>query len=120
MQLTCGVDWAEAHHDVALVDMDGAVVARSRIDTGASGFNDLLALIAEHGGSAEHTAIALETDKNLLVVAPTTVNGVSNMGCSFLRFISLVSPLACDTAIEPSITDAWVPAAPPNGHGCGK
>jgi superoxide dismutase len=36
MQLTCGVDWAEAHHDVALVDMDGAVVARSRIDTGAS------------------------------------------------------------------------------------
>ena len=69
MQLTCGVDWAEAHHDVALVDVDGAVVARSRIDTGASGFNDLLALIAEHGGSAEHTAIAVETDKNLLVVA---------------------------------------------------
>jgi len=69
MQLTCGVDWAEAHHDVALVDVDGAVVARSRIDTGASGFNDLLALIAEHGGSAEHTSIALETDKNLLVVA---------------------------------------------------
>jgi hypothetical protein len=69
MQLTCGVDWAEAHHDVALVDVDGAVVARSRIDTGASGFNDLLALIAEHGGSVEHTPIALETDKNLLVVA---------------------------------------------------
>jgi transposase len=69
MQLTCGVDWAEAHHDVALVDVDGAVVARSRIDTGASGFNELLALIAEHGGSAEHTAIAVETDKNLLVVA---------------------------------------------------
>jgi transposase len=69
MQLTCGVDWAEAHHDVALVDVDGAVVARSRIDTGADGFNDLLALIAEQGGSAEHTPIALETDKNLLVVA---------------------------------------------------
>lgn len=69
MQLTCGVDWAEAHHDVALVDVDGTVVARSRIDTGASGFNDLLALIAEHGGSVEDTAIALETDKNLLVVA---------------------------------------------------
>jgi transposase len=69
MQLTCGVDWAEAHRDIALVDMDGAVVARSRIDAGASGFNDLLALIAEHGGSAEHTPIALETDKNLLVVA---------------------------------------------------
>jgi transposase len=56
-------------HDIALVDTDGAVVARSRIGTGAGGFNDLLALIAEHGGSAEHTPIALETDKNLLVVA---------------------------------------------------
>ena len=69
MTLTCGVDWAEAHHDVALVDMDGTVVARTRIDTGAGGFNELLALIAEHGGSAQHTAIAIETDKNLLVVA---------------------------------------------------
>ena len=28
MQMTCGVDWAEAHHDVALVDEDGALVAR--------------------------------------------------------------------------------------------
>ncbi len=36
-----------------LVDVDGAVVARSRIDTGASGFNELLALIAQHGGSAK-------------------------------------------------------------------
>jgi transposase len=69
MQLTCGVDWAEAHHDVVLVDVDGTVVARCRIDTGAAGFSELLALIAEHGGSAEDTPIALETDKNLLVVA---------------------------------------------------
>ncbi len=69
MKLTCGVDWAEAHHDLALVDEDGALVARSRIDTGATGFNHLLALIAQHGGSAQDTPIALETDKNLLVVA---------------------------------------------------
>ena len=34
MQLTCGVDWAEAHHDVALVDVDGAVVAQSGSVTG--------------------------------------------------------------------------------------
>lgn len=26
MLLTCGVDWAEAHHDVALVDVDGALL----------------------------------------------------------------------------------------------
>jgi len=69
MQMTCGVDWAEAHHDVALVDEDGALVARSRIDTGATGFSMLLTLIAEHGGSVGDTPIAIETDKNLLVVA---------------------------------------------------
>src|SRR6476661_2288974 len=69
MKLTCGVDWAEAHHDIALVDDDGALVARARIDTGATGFNAMLALIAEHGGSVEDTPIAIETDKNLLVVA---------------------------------------------------
>jgi transposase len=69
MGITCGVDWAEAHHDVALVDEGGAIVARSRINTGATGFTDLLALIAEHGGSVADTPIAIETDKNLLVVA---------------------------------------------------
>jgi transposase len=69
MKLTCGVDWAEAHHDVALVDEDGVVVARARIDTGATGFTKLLALIADHEGSAQDTPVAIETDKNLLVVA---------------------------------------------------
>jgi hypothetical protein len=61
------VDWAEAHHDIALVDDHGALVARARIDTGATGFRAMLALIA--GGSVEDTPIAIETDKNLLVVA---------------------------------------------------
>jgi transposase len=69
MALTCGVDWAESHHDIALVDDGGALVARARIDSGATGFNAMLALIAEHGGSVEDTPIAIETDKNLLVVA---------------------------------------------------
>lgn len=54
---------------MALVNKDGVVVARARIDTGATGFSKLLALIAEHGGSIEDTPVAVETDKNLLVVA---------------------------------------------------
>src|SRR5271157_3524416 len=69
MKLTCGVDWAEAHHDIALVDDNGVLVAGARIDTDATGFSAMLALIAEHGGSVEDTPIAIETDKNLLVVA---------------------------------------------------
>lgn len=69
MTITCGIDWAEAHHDVALVDDVGTIVARRRIDTGAAGFTSLLEFIADHAGAGEETAIAIETDKNLLVVA---------------------------------------------------
>jgi hypothetical protein len=42
------------------------------------------------------------------------------MGLSLLHLLHLRRHLRGDTAIEPSITDALVPAAPPNGHGCGK
>jgi len=69
MGITCGIDWAEIHDDVALADDTGHIVARARIDTGATGFNELLRLIAENGGTPEQTPIAIETDKNLLVVA---------------------------------------------------
>jgi len=65
MSITCGIDWAEAHHDVALVDDVGATVAKKRIDTGLKGFSELLALIAEHGGEPDKVPVAVETDKNL-------------------------------------------------------
>ena len=54
---------------IALVDEAGALVGRARIDTGATGLAALLTLIAEHGGSVADTPVAIETDKNLLVVA---------------------------------------------------
>ncbi|MFI2478820.1 IS110 family transposase [Nocardia xishanensis] len=69
MQLTCGIDWSENRHDVALVDENAKVLARKKIDTGVAGFSELLALIAEHSGSPDRTPIAVETDKNLIVVA---------------------------------------------------
>lgn len=49
--LMCGIDWAEAHHDVALVDEGGMVMARKRVSADLPGFTALLELIAEHGGS---------------------------------------------------------------------
>jgi hypothetical protein len=67
--LTCGIDWAEAHHDVALVDENGNAVAKKRVTADLPGFTELLELIAEHGGSPEQTPVAIETDKTLFVVA---------------------------------------------------
>jgi transposase len=69
MGVTCGIDWAERHHDVALVDSDGTTVAKKRIDTGFAGFTELLSLIAEYSDDPASVAVAIETDKNLLVAA---------------------------------------------------
>jgi transposase len=67
--ITCGIDWAEAHHDVALVDVVGTTVAKCRIDTGLPGFTALMALIAEHSDEPDSVPVAIETDKNLIVAA---------------------------------------------------
>jgi hypothetical protein len=69
MELFCGIDWAEGHHDVALVNADGTRDAKVRIDTGAKGFSDLESLLAEHSAVPSSVPVAIETDKNLNVVA---------------------------------------------------
>jgi len=69
MEITCGIDWAEAHHDVALVDHDGQRLANQRIDTGITGFGALMALLADHVEDPSTVAVAIETEKGLLVAA---------------------------------------------------
>jgi transposase len=66
--VTCGIDWAEDHHDVALVDADGALVAKRRISDDAAGFALLLALFADAGDAPEDPIpVAIETNRGLLV-----------------------------------------------------
>lgn len=63
----CGIDWAEDHHDIALVDQRGDLLARRRIDDDAAGLTSLLALLAEHGDRAEDPIpVAIETPRGLL------------------------------------------------------
>ncbi len=70
MELFCGIDWAEHHHDVALVDGEGTLLARRRITDDAAGFAALLELLGEHGDAPEHkTPVAIETGRGLLVAA---------------------------------------------------
>ena len=33
----CGIDWAEGHHDVAIIDSDGKLVAKRRIGDDLAG-----------------------------------------------------------------------------------
>jgi transposase len=68
MPVFCGIDWAEDHHDVALIDEAGALLARQRITDDADGYQHLLELLAQHGDEAEHPIpIAIETPRGLLV-----------------------------------------------------
>src|SRR5680860_375379 len=69
MKITCGIDWAEGHHDVALVNSDGELVAKLRIDTGLTGFSELMTLLAQHTEDPTGAPVAIETDKILLVAA---------------------------------------------------
>jgi Transposase len=68
MDVYCGIDWSEDHHDIALADRDGNLLARRRISDDAAGLAELLALLAEHGDTpADLIPVAIETPRGLLV-----------------------------------------------------
>ena len=63
-----GIDWAEDHHDIALADGDGKLLARQRISDDAAGLARAAGLLAAHGDSAEDPIpVAIETPRGLLV-----------------------------------------------------
>ncbi|GGY10966.1 mini-circle putative transposase for IS117 [Streptomyces minutiscleroticus] len=69
----CGIDWAERHHDVAVVDDTGTLLAKARISDDAAGYSKLLDLLAEHGDSPENPIpVAIETSRGLLVAVLRT------------------------------------------------
>ena len=43
------IDWAEKHHDAALVDAEGNLVAKRRTADSVDGFAELTAMLAEAG-----------------------------------------------------------------------
>jgi transposase len=64
----CGIDWAEAHHDIAIVDPEGRLVGRQQISDDAAGFAELVELLATHGDRSEAPIpVAIETSRGLLV-----------------------------------------------------
>src|SRR4030088_3700356 len=70
MNRSCGIDWAEGHHDVAIIDGDGKLLAKKRIGDDPAGFSALIELLADAGDSAEAPIpVAIETPRGLLVAA---------------------------------------------------
>jgi transposase len=64
----CGIDRAEGHHDIALVDHEGTLVAKRRIKESLDGITELTAMLAAAGDRAEDPIpVAIETPRGLLV-----------------------------------------------------
>ncbi|TCC55398.1 IS110 family transposase [Kribbella pittospori] len=64
----CGIDWAEGHHDIALIDDLGQLLTKKRINETAAGFAELTAMLAEAGDtSVDPIPVAIETPRGLLV-----------------------------------------------------
>ena len=66
----CGIDWAEDHHDMAVIDAAGQLVIKRRISDDADGFAELLGMLESVGDTAhDPIPVAIETPRGLLVAA---------------------------------------------------
>jgi transposase len=82
--LFIGNDWAEAHHDIEIVDDDGRRLARRRLAEGVDGLAALHALVADHlaeGAEADQVVVGIETDRGpwvqALIAAGYTVYAIN-------------------------------------------
>jgi len=78
VKIYCGIDWAEAHHDVAVIDDTGRRLAKTRITDDLPGFTALCSLLADAAAATQPAEpvggfvpvdVAIETDRGLLVAA---------------------------------------------------
>jgi hypothetical protein len=67
-----GIDWAEEHHDVCVLDGEGRVLGRRRIPDTLAGVGELHALVSEHAGKddePDQVVVGIEKDRGLIVTA---------------------------------------------------
>ena len=69
-----GVDWAEAHHDICVLDETGAFLARKRIPDTLVGVRELHELLASHAGEPDEVFVGIEKDRGLIVTAMLGAN----------------------------------------------
>ncbi len=85
-----GDDWAEDHHDVAILDEDGkALVRHRRLPEGVAGVAELHELIASFAEDPAQVAVGIETDRGLwvmsLIAAGYTVYAVNPLAVARYR-----------------------------------
>jgi transposase len=92
LRLFVGDDWAEAHHDVEVMDASGRRLAKARLPEGVTGMARLHAMIGELVGDEDDEAevlVGIETDRGpwvaALVAAGYTVLAVNPLQAARFR-----------------------------------
>lgn len=65
MTLFIGDDWAEDHHDIHLMDVDGTKLASRRLPEGLAGIRQFHEVVASHAEEPAQVVIGIETDRGL-------------------------------------------------------
>ncbi|WP_435827732.1 IS110 family transposase [Nonomuraea dietziae] len=113
MRLFVGDDWAEAHHDVEVMDETGRRLAKARLPEGVAGMARLHAMIAERIGDAAdedvEVLIGIETDRGpwvlALVAAGYTVFAVNPLQAARYRERLGISGAKSDAADAHMLAD---------------
>ena len=89
MTVFVGDDWAEAHHDVHLMNDAGDKLASKRVPEGLDGIAKLHALVADHADDPSGVIIGIETERGMwvqaLIAAGYTVYAVNPLSVSRYR-----------------------------------
>lgn len=100
MEIFVGDDWAEAHHDIWIMDGDGTKRASARLPEGAAGIATLHALIGQHTDNPAEVTVGIETDRglwvNTLVAAGYAVYAINPLSVSRYRDRHTVSGAKSD------------------------
>ena len=108
MKLFVGDDWAEAHHDVEVMDASGRRLSKARLPEGVAGMARLHAMIGEQLGDdadeddAGQVTVGIETDRGpwvqALIAAGYTVFAINPLQASRYRQRHGVSGAKSDAA----------------------
>lgn len=107
--LFVGLDWAEEHHDVAVMAETGRVVAARRVPEGLAGLRVLHELLADQVQDPAEVVVGTETDRGLfvgaLVAAGYQVYAINPLAVSRYRDRHQVSGAKSDTGDAKVLAD---------------
>lgn len=107
--LFVGDDWAEAHHDIVILDDDGELLVRARLEHGLVGIGRFHELVIELETDPGQVVIGIETDRGLwvqsLIGAGYQVYGINPLAVSRYRDRHTLSGAKSDTADAKLLAD---------------